>query len=252
MKRFLIVGCVALLALTGGCAQNKYRRESPEAYYESGQKALRDGKCYPAELLFRNMLMDFPGSHLTDDAQFGLGQAAQCREEYLVAIFEFERLLNEYPVSPHAPVARFQIGESYYQQARDIHHDQDETNKAIQEFTRFVEDYPRSDLVGDANARILDLKNRLALKDVEIAHNYLKWGYVTSAKLYAEAIVEKFPGTEAALEAQYVIARVKVKSKDLQGALNDLTLLAGQDLLPKLKKKVIELTVKVQKDLQKK
>jgi outer membrane protein assembly factor BamD len=251
MKRFLIVGCVALMAATG-CAQNKYRRSSPETYYENGQKALKDGKCYPAELLFRNMLMDFPGSHLTDDAQFGLGQAAQCRGEYLTSIFEYERLLNEYPVSPHAPAARFQIGESYYQQARDIHHDQDETNKAIQEFTRFIEDYPTGDLVDDAEARILDLRNRLALRDVEIAHNYLHWGYVTSAKLYAEDIIENFQGTEAALEAKLVVARVKIKTRDLQGAMNDLTLLAGQDLVPKLKKTVIELTVKIQKELQKK
>jgi outer membrane protein assembly factor BamD len=251
MKRFLIVGCAALLALSGGCAQNKYRRSSPEIYYENGQKALKDGKCYPAELLFRNMLMDFPGSHLTDDAQFGLGQAAQCREEYLVAIFEFERLLNEYPVSPYAPAARFQIGESYFQQARDIHHDQNETNKAIQEFTRFIEDYPNSDLVKDAQARVTQLRNKLALRDVEIAHNYLKWGYVTSAKLYSDAIIEKFPNTEAALEAQFVLAKVKIKTQDLKGALNDLTLLSGQDLEPKLKKMVIDLTVKVQKNLQK-
>lgn len=252
MKRFLIVGCAALLALVGGCAQNKYKRSSAEAYYEAGHKALKDGKCYPAELLFRNMLMDYPGSHLTDDAQFGLGQAAQCREEYLVSIFEFERLLNEYPVSPHAPAARFQIGESYYQQARDIHHDQDETHKAIQEFTRFIEDYSTSELVSQAEARIVDLQNKLALRDIEIAQNYLHWGYTVSAKLYAQTIVEKFPNTEAALEARFVLAKVKVKTKELTEALNDLTLLSGQDLAPKLKKQVIDLTVKVQKDLQKK
>ena len=252
MKRFLFVGCVALLTVVSGCAQNKYRRSSAEAYYEAGQKALKDGKCYPAELLFRNMLMDFPGSHLTDDAQFGLGQAAQCREEYLVSIFEYERLLNEYPVSPHAAAARFQIGESYYQQARDIHHDQEETHKAIQEFTRFTEDYPNSELTPQAEGRIVDLQNKLALRDIEIAQNYLQWGYTVSAKLYAQAIVDKFPNTEAAFEARFVLAKVKIKTKELGDALNDLTLLAGQDLAPKLKKKVIDLTVKVQKDLQKK
>ncbi|MDA0709109.1 MAG: outer membrane protein assembly factor BamD [bacterium] len=252
MRRILIAGCVALMAFSGGCAQNKYRRSSAEAYYENAQKALRDGKCYPAELLFRNMLMDYPGSNLTDDAQFGLGQASQCRKEYLVAIFEFERLLNEYPVSPYAAAARFQIGESYFKQARDIHHDQEETLKSIQEFTRFVEDYPKSDLVDDAEARVLELQNQLAMKDVEIAHNYLKWGYTVSAKLYSEDIIEKYAGTPAALEAQFVIARVKVKTRDIEGALNDLTLLSGQDMVPGLKKKVIELTMRLQKENQKK
>lgn len=250
MKRFLSVWCVALLVFLVGCAQNKYKRTSPESYYEAGQQALKNGKCYQAQLLFRNMLMDFPGSHLTDDAQFGLGQAAQCQEDYVVAVFEYERLLNEYPVSPHAPTARFQIGESYYQQARDIHHDQEETNKAIQEFTRFIEDYPTSDLARQAEERIGDLRNRLALKDVEIAENYLKWGYVTSAKLYAEEVIDLYPNTEASQEAHFVLARTQIKANQLRDALDQLTLLAGQDLKPKLKKKVIELTVEVQKDLQ--
>jgi len=251
MRRFLSMGCAILLVLGVGCAQKKYRRSSPEAYYEAAQKAQKDNKCYDAELLFRNMLSDYPGSHLTDDAQFGLGKAFQCQKDYLTAIFEYERLLNEYPVSPFAAEARFQIGECYYQDARGIHHDQEETQKAIREFARFIEDYPRSDLVPNAQNRIRQLRNQLATKEVMIAQNYVKWKYYTSAKLYAEGVLKQYSDTDAALEARFVIAQVKHKIGAHDEALDELTLLSGQDLPAKLKKKVIEETGKVKKTLAK-
>lgn len=251
MKRILTVGWMVLLVLSAGCAKNQYRQNNPEAYYETAQKALRDKKCYQARELFRNMLSDFPGSHLTDDAQFGLGLASQCEKDYVTAVFEFERLLNEYPVSPHAAEARFQIGECYYQEARDIHHDQAETLKAIREYSRFIEDYPLSDLAQQAEGRVRELRNRLASKDVMIAQNYLKWGYYTSAQLYAESVLNQYPEADVALDARFVLAQVKAKNGELEKALNDLTLLAGQDLPPKLKKNVIDEVADVQDALAK-
>jgi len=169
----------------------------------------------------------------------------------VTAVFEFERLLNEYPVSPHAAEARFQIGECYYQEARDIHHDQAETLKAIREYSRFIEDYPLSDLAQQAEGRVRELRNRLASKDVMIAQNYLKWGYYTSAQLYAESVLNQYPEADVALDARFVLAQVKAKNGELEKALNDLTLLAGQDLPPKLKKNVIDEVADVQDALAK-
>ena len=237
------------MVLDLGCAQKKYRRLSPEVYFKDAQEALDNKKCYDAELLFRNMLSDFPGSHLSDEAQFGLGKAFQCQKDYVTAIFEYERLLNEYPVSPYAAEARFQIGECYYQDARDIHHDQDETHKAIREFARFIEDYPQSDLVSQAEERIKALRNQLARKEVMIAYDYILWKYYTSAKLYAEGILKEYPDTESALEARFIIAQVNLKTGALDEALNELTLLMGQDLSEKLKAKVIEKIEKVKAKL---
>ena len=230
-----------------GCAQKKYRRLSPEVYYKDAQDALDNKKCYDAELLFRNMLSDFPGSHLSDEAQFGLGKAFQCQKDYVTSIFEYERLLNEYPVSPYAAEARFQIGECYYQDARDIHHDQDETHKAIREFARFIEDYPQSDLVSQAENRINALRNQLARKEVMIAYDYILWKYYSSAKVYAEGVLKEYPDTESALDARFIIAQVNFKTGALDEALNELTLLIGRDLPEKLKEKVIEEMEKVKK-----
>ena len=247
MRRIFFICCACLIALSVGCAQKKYRRLSPEVYYKDAQDALKNKKCYDAELLFRNMLSDFPGSHLSDEAQFGLGKAFQCQKDYVTAIFEYERLLNEYPVSPYAAEARFQIGECYYQDARDIHHDQDETHKAIREFARFIEDYPQSDLASQAQDRIKALRNQLARKEIMIAYDYILWKYYSSAKLYAKGVLGEYPDTESALEARFIIAQVNFKTGALDEALNELTLLIGRDLPEKLKEKVIEEMEKIKK-----
>jgi outer membrane protein assembly factor BamD (BamD/ComL family) len=84
------------------------------------------------------------------------------------------------------------------------------------------------------------LRNQLARKEVMIAYDYILWKYYTSAKLYAEGILKEYPDTEAALEARFIIAQVNLKTGALDEALNELTLLMGQDLPEKLKAKVIE------------
>ena len=52
--------------------------------------------------------------------------------------------------------------------------------------------------------------------------------------------MKEYPDTEAALEARFVLAQVKLKTGNRDDAFDDLTLLAGQDLPEKLKAKVVE------------
>ena len=176
-----------------GVHKKKYRRLSPEVYYKDAQDALKNKKCYDAELLFRNMLSDFPGLICQMKRNLGWAKRFSVKKIYVTSIFEYERLLNEYPVSPYAAEARFQIGECYYQDARDIHHDQDETHKAIREFARFIEDYPESDFVSQAQGKIKTLRNQLALKEVMIAHDYVKWKYYTLGQSLCRRRIEGIP-----------------------------------------------------------
>ena len=246
MNRFTILWCLCLFAACIGCAQNKYRRSSAEAYHEAAQKALGKKQCYAAQQLFRNLLSDFPGSHLVDNAQYGLGEAYRCARDFVTAVFEYERLVNEYPVSPFVDKARYRIGESYFQEARGIHHDQEETQKAIREFGRFIEDYPNSELALEAGQKIGELRNRLATKQLQIAENYLKWNRYLSSKIYCEDILAQYGDTEVVNRARFVLARAKYKLGDLEEALEILTLLSADGVLEGLKQEVIEETQKVQ------
>ncbi len=206
------------------------RRDDAETYFLDGQKALLNGKCWRAQNLFRNLLSDFPGSRYVDDAQFGLGQAYLCNDDYITAIFEFERLINEYPVSPLVDRSRFQIGMCYFNQSRSIHHDQEETTRAIQEFTRFVEDYPNSEIAPEARKRIQDLRDKLASKQLMNARNYMKWGRPSSAEVYGRLILDQYPESPSARIAWLILARALTAKGGFEEAMEALRQTNAEDL----------------------
>ncbi len=227
-----MIHSVLLLTLTlslGACSQETQKRKDAQAYLGDAQKALVDGKCWNAQQLFRNLLSEFPGSHLVDDAQYGLGQAYFCSDDFETAIFEFERLINEYPVSKFVDKARFQIGMCYFNRSRSIHHDQDETIRAIQEFTRFVEDFPNSDIAPEARKRIQDLEEKLAEKDLMIARNYLKWKRPASSEIFCRRVLEKYPNTRIKREVRFVLAQALRQKGELIEALAILEELGSQE-----------------------
>ena len=218
-----------LLVLIGGCAKDRFRHTEPTQYYEAAQEALLKKKCWDAQQYLQNMLSDFPGSHLVDDAQYLLAEAYLCDKDYVTAVFEYERLLNEFPTSPFVDKARYQIGMCYYRQSRDVHHDQEETHKAIREFIRFAEDFPASDLSVDALQRVTELRSKLARQNLMVAQNYLKWSNPLSAERYYTLILNEFPDTDVLHEARLGLAKAKRNMTQFDEAREILTLLASEE-----------------------
>lgn len=231
------------------CAKDSQRRKNADTYLQDAQKALRARKCWNAQQLYRNLLSDYPGSHLVDDAQYGLGQSYFCSKDYETAIFEFERVINEYPVSKFVDEARYQIAMCYYNQSRSIHHDQEETTRAIQEFTRFVEDYPNSELASEGRRRIQDLEEKLASKDLMIARNYLRWKNYGSSEIFCRRVLEKYPNTAMKDEVRFVLARALHRKGELTEALKILDDLVASDAPEGMRTEAEEVRKQVQKAL---
>ena len=231
---------LCLLGLIGGCAKDRFRHADPQQYYDAAQKALLKKKCWDAQQLLNNMLSDFPGSHLVDDAQYLLAEAYLCDKDYVTAVFEYERLLNEFPTSPFVDKARYRIGMCYYNQSRDVHHDQEETHKAIREFRRFAEDFPASDLSVEALERVKELRGKLARQNLMIAENYLKWKSPLSAERYCTLILNEFQDTDVLDETRLTLARAKREMEAFDEAMEILTLLASNAIPDGLREEVQE------------
>lgn len=247
LKRSIFVLCSLGLLAVAGCAQNRYRHPSADLYLEKADEALEKKNCWEAQKLLRNLLSDFPGSHLVDRAQYKLGFAYLCDKDYVTAVFEFERLLNEFPTSPFVDQARYQIGVCYYRQSRGIHHDQDETYKAIREFERFIEDFPDSDLVPGTRDRIRELRTKLARKKLMVAENYIQWDMYESAGRYCEIVLTEFDDTGLASRARFLLARTKHRLGALDEALEILRLLAVDGIQDELKQDIADEIRRIEK-----
>lgn len=217
----LVAGAVGALATGCGGKKAVVQRDAQSTFDEAARELDRK-HCLNAADLFQKVVVNFPGSALADDAQFGVGEARFCAKEYTEAVFEYQRLIDDYPNSPLAADGRYKIAACYAAQSGGIYLDQTETKKALAEYQRFIDDYPESRLIPDAQKKIAELKGKLASKDAHIADNYLKWGYAESARVYYQRILDVYADTPLAGDARLGLALVKARKGEIEAALADL------------------------------
>lgn len=227
-----------LAALAAGCGgKTAPPQRDAQSYFDEAQQALKRRNCLKAAELFQRVVINFPGSVLADDAQFGVGEAKLCSKEYTEAIFEYQRLIDEYPNSPLAAEGRYKIAVCYAKQSGGIHLDQTETRKAIAEYQRFIDDYPDSPQIPQARQEMLKLKSKLAAKDARIAEDYLKWGYPESARIYYQRILDTYGDTPWTENARLGLAVVKARKGEIDAALTDLRQLLSDGVSTAIRKR---------------
>ena len=79
-------------------------------------------------------------------------------EEYLTALKnKYEKLTRRMAFSPFVEDARFKICEAYRVESPKYYHDQEYTEKALERFQEFLDDFPNSNLNDEALASIESL-----------------------------------------------------------------------------------------------
>lgn len=200
------VHILVILALTvagasflSGCGSSQEAAApSLEERFAQAKKLFDKGDYLDAINEFTVITLQNQGSTFAADAQYYLGECRFMRGEYLLSVFEYSTLKRNMPASARVPDAQYKIGLSYYYLAPKPSLDQQYTKKAIDELQSFVEYYPANEHAADANAKIRELTNRLAMKEYETARLYTTMEYHKSAIYYYDDVIEKYHDTDYA------------------------------------------------------
>ncbi len=194
LRGFLGAVIIALLSgLIGSCGSSTPSLTlSAEDRYNAGRKKFLDGDYLEAINDFEIVKLQFAGSAVADSSQFYLGECHYKREEFLLGAEEFQNLRRNFPTSPLTPLAQHYIAMCYYNLSPKSFLDQKYTVRAIDEFQTFIEYYPKSDLVHDAETKIQELNARLAQKEYDTAGLYMKLERYKAAAYYYNSVVEKY------------------------------------------------------------
>ncbi len=168
---------------------------------------------------FSVVTLQYPGSSVSDDAQYYLGECRFKKEEYLLAAYEYEALKRNMPASPLVPKAMNKIALAYYNLAPKSALDQSYTIKAIDEFQAFIEYFPTDSLVLDAEAKITELRDRLAEKEYQTAVIYMKMEYYKSATYYFNSVLENYHDSKFGEQAYFGKIESLVKRKKINEAV---------------------------------
>ncbi len=214
-----IFSLIILVCLVCGCSKTVNKEViNAQFYYDRGMDYMKRKDYIKALADFQTVVESYQGSELVDKAQFMLAEANYSNEDYLTAAYEYERVYTYYPSSTHAVEARYKKALCYYNESPKAVLDQVNTLLAIDEFNRFIDNYPQDKLVENARARIEELEEKLAYKEYKNAEIYRKPKKYESAIIYYRFVISDYPKSIWANESRYGLGLVYLKQKDYERA----------------------------------
>ncbi len=225
-KRIIFLIFLVLAALVLSSCGKKVHKEDfdAEKYFEYAKNLYDRGKYLDAITEFTVITLKFSGSPVVDDAQFYLAESHYMNEEYLIAVAEYQKLVNDYPESPYVPEAFYKVGMSFLNLSQRPELDQEYTLKSLRQFQNFIEAYPESQYREEAEKRILELRTKLARKQLLGGNVYRKMGIYDSAIIYYNILLEKYYDTPPAEKALFWKAECQYKLKLYEEALTNFTI----------------------------
>ena len=124
---------------------------------------------------------------------------AECyynKKDYTIASSYYKRFVSKYPFSKNAEDALYKSATCYYIMSPKITLDQSDTYTAISEYQNFIDVYPQSPKVAEANGRIDTLRMKLEDKEYDICQLYFKMEEYQAAITTYEAFLREHPNTK--------------------------------------------------------
>jgi outer membrane protein assembly factor BamD len=209
-RAFLLVGLALLsLLLLGGCGgslKESSRQGTPD--FPGAKTSYDRGDYLDALADFKAYVESYPGTDKTDDALYYLGQCYIHERDYALASAQFDRLLRDFPTSSLQPDALIDQARCDDLQSHPAALDQTETERALQRYNQFVDQYPDHPRVKEAKTRIQVLRDRLAEKLLRSGRLYAKLRRERAAEFYLRRLLTEYPDSKWVKEASQLLSAV--------------------------------------------
>ena len=165
--------------------------------------------------LYKHMVKNAPFGTYGAEAQFQMGEVYKSQGEYEEAQKAFQTVVDEYPNSELVGKARYQIAACSMQASKKSQYNEQYAERAIEEFQGFKDSFPNDQpQVVEADEAIKALRTKKAMTSFQTAEFYEKQKKYTSAKVYYQAIVEKYADTLVAEKAKKKVEELVKKENE--------------------------------------
>lgn len=261
MKKIVLL--LVVLVFLASCSeyQKALKSEDPAVKLEMATKMYEAKKYNKAIRVFEQIASVYRGKPESENLYFMFSQSYFKSEQYYLAGYQFESFVSSFPKSDKAQEASFLGAKSYSMLSPVYSLDQTDTTKAIEKLQAFIDTYPNSIYLAEANVIMKNLNEKLERKVFENAKGYNTISDYKSALVALDNFIADFPGTpfkEEALfykyDSAYQLGINSVPAK-MEERLN-VAKLAYANLIKfkadtKYKKQADEMYARIEKDLQK-
>ena len=175
----------AAVIVGGACAAQRAavppaNAEADQFLFDRGSAEFKERNWIVAREYYRQIVDNYPQSQFRPDAKLGVGDTfigEHTTESLLLAVNEFREFLTFYPTSPRADYAQYRLAFAQSEQMLAPERDQTNTREAIKELQVFVDRYPNSALLPEAQTLLRTAKDRLSEASYRVGFFYYrsKW-----------------------------------------------------------------------------
>lgn len=204
---YILLFSVLLLFACDRKTQKVLKGNDLEAKLQAADNYYNKKKYDKAIPVYEELLTVYKGQKNVEDIYFKYANAHFLNKSYELAAFYFRSFYNTYPFSEKAEIAAYNEALCYAKTSPRYTLEQVDTQKAIDAFQAFVNKYPKSTHITDANAKMDELRGKLRKKAYEAAYLYYKIGEYKAASVALRQFLQDYPEYENHEKVDYIIAR---------------------------------------------
>ena len=215
IKKITVLGALAML-LFPSCSKYQQLLKSND-YEEKYQMAFvyyNQGDYYRSIQLFDQVLPFYRGTDRAETIAYTYAYAHYNQKDYMLASFYFKKLTTNYPRSKYLEECTFMSAYCKHLDSPRHSLDQSSTKEAIEELQFFINKFPGSERVDEANNLIDKLREKLELKAMEMARLYYKMENYNAAITSLNNILKDFPDTDFREEVMITILKARYDYAD--------------------------------------
>lgn len=203
MKKYFII--VLLLVGFSSCSefQKALKSESVAEKFKLATQLFDDGKYAKANRLFVQIVPNYRGKPQAEKLMYMYSKSFYEMKDFYLSGYQFERFVSSYPRSEKVEEAAFISAKSYYLLCPVYTKDQKDTVEAIEKLQVFINTYPESEYITEANKMVKELDFKLEKKAFEIAKQYdIISDYKASINSFNNFLLE-YPGSDLREDALF-------------------------------------------------
>jgi outer membrane protein assembly factor BamD len=207
MKKLIYI--FVLIFAFSSCSdyQKALKNEDLGVKFKMGTELFEAGKFGKANRIFAQIVPKYRGKPQAQKLMYMYSKTFYEMREYYNSNYQMERFVSAYPNSEKVEEIAFLAAKSYYQIPPVYSKEQKETIDAIDKLQDFINRFPNSEYLPEANTMVKELDFRLEKKAFEIAKQYHTLGphnrdFEAAIKAFDNFILD-FPGTSFREEAMF-------------------------------------------------
>ncbi|RBL92648.1 outer membrane protein assembly factor BamD [Chitinophaga flava] len=224
MRKFLLYSSFLALIVVASSCNNELRRIEKSNNFEKklayADKLYQKKKYNTAQTLYQDLLQVYKGTEKFEGLYYNYAYCSYYVKDYVQAAFHFKNYLDVFPNSPRAVEIDYMQAYCYYKQSPKVSLDQTNTMKAIAQMQTFINNYPQSEKVAEANLVVELCRRKLEKKEFNSAELYYNLGFYKAAGIAFKNLMRNYPDSDKsdgykimAIRAYYNYAKNSVEEK---------------------------------------